>query len=472
MNPRSLIRQAPLTSLLAMVLPAMALSACAAGPDYTPPTPPALSAAPFVSAVGDDFAVAEPETQWWRIYDDPALDGLITRALAANTDLRVALANLRAAEAVVAEAGNARLPQTSLSANGSFGQRQMPLFLPDARLGGSLGAELSYEADLFGRVSRTIEAARADVEAEAFAKGAVRLRVIAGVTQAYLAACTAAEAGTIARSSVDLAADSARITGLREAAGSSGRLDVVRAQSLLAQARAEVPPIQAARQTALFELAALMGLTPQQVPEAATQCERAPQIDRAIAVGDGAGLLRRRPDVAEAERRLAAATARIGVATADLYPSIKINASVAQAAGEGVSTAQGFQFGIGPLLSFSFPNTGAARARIRQSEARAEAALASFDGTVLIALKETEQALASYSAAVTRRAELAQAEASAGEAFDLANTRYRAGSIAYIDVIVAQRELATLRLARTQADSDLASGSVAVFRALGSGWRE
>lgn len=137
-----------------------------------------------------------------------------------------------------------------------------------------------------------------------------------------------------------------------------------------------------------------------------------------------------------------------------------------------MSTAQGFQFGIGPLLSFSFPNTGAARARIRQSEARAEAALASFDGTVLIALKETEQALASYSAAVTRRAELAQAEASAGEAFDLANTRYRAGSIAYIDVIVAQRELATLRLARTQADSDLASGSVAVFRALGSGWRE
>ncbi len=467
MNARSVIRQTAVSGLLALVL-----SACAAGPDYIPPQPPALSAEPFVSAAGQDFTAAEPETQWWRIYDDPALDGLITQALAANTDLRVALANLRAAQGVVAEAGNARLPQTTLNASGSYAQRQMPLFLPDARFAFSGGAELSYEADLFGRVSRTIEAARADAEAEAFAQGAVRLRVIAGVTQAYLDACTGAKAAAIARSSVDLAAESVRIIASRERAGSAARLDVVRAESLLAQARAELPAIDAARQVALFELAALMGLTPQQVPDVAARCMTAPELPRAIAVGDGAGLLRRRPDVAEAERRLAAATARIGVATADLYPRININASVAQAGGEGVSASQGFQFGIGPLLSFSFPNTGAARARIRQSEARTEAALATFDGVVLTALKETEQALTSYGAAAKRRAEITRAEQSAAEAFNMASLRFRAGSIAYVDVIVAQRELTDLRLARIQSERDLASGSVAVFRALGSGWEE
>ncbi|QIG81071.1 efflux transporter outer membrane subunit [Stakelama tenebrarum] len=448
----------------------LGLTACAAGPDYAPPKLPAPAGASFVSIAPDTDPEADPEAEWWRIYQDPALNALVAQALAANTDLRVAMANLRAAEAVVAGAASRRLPQSELTANGTYGRSQPPLYLPGERFTFGGGLQLSYEADLFGRVSRTIEAARADAEAQAFAAAAVRVRVAAAVTQAYLSACTASEAITAIEDSIDLTSETVRIVRAQQDAGSAAKLDVDRAEAQLSEARAELAPMQDQRASALFELAALLGLSPAMVPEDAARCGSTPDPHHPIAIGDGASLLQRRPDVAEAERRLAAATARIGVATADLYPSVSIGASVMQSGGEGISQSRGFSFGLGPLLSFSFPDTGAARSRIRQSEAEAEAALARFDGVVLTALKEVEQALSAYRAALARQAELKSAEAHAKSAFDLAGLRYRAGSIAYIDVIVAQSELVRLRLARIRADQAVSSARVDLFRALGSGW--
>ena len=458
------------SKLIPTMLAGALLGACAAGPDYVAPEVSSAAQAPFVSAPPGTAAGAEPDAHWWRLYDDPALEALVTQALAANTDLRAAAANLRAADAVLAEARNARLPQTTLSAGGTYGRNQAPFFLPGDQTGFTGGLQVAYEADLFGRVSRSIQASRADVQAQAFAEGAVRVRVVAAVAEAYLAACSTAEAIGAAQASIDLAADSARIVGRQASAGSAAGLDVVRAEGQLAQARAALPPLQTARQAALFELAALLGRPPTQVPDSAARCGSPPEPHRPIVVGDGAGLLRRRPDVAEAERRLAAATTRVGVATADLYPRVSIAASVTQAGGEDIRGDRGFGYGIGPLLSFSFPNLGVARARVRQAEGRAQVALATFDGVVLNALKETEQALDAYGAATRRRAELVEAEARAGQAFDLASLRHRSGSIAYVDVIVAQGDLLATRLSRTDADRQLASARVGVFRALGGGW--
>jgi len=342
----------------------LATSACTTGPNYVRPAAPTASQTALVTPPGST-ADEGPGPDWWRTYEDPALDALIERALAANTDLRVALANFRAAEAVVGEARNARLPQTTINGQGTYGRTQPPLYLPGNRFSGLGSFQLAYEVDLFGRVSRTVEAARADAEAAAFARAAVRVRIVAAVTDAYLSACTASDAITVVRSSIELTADSARIIGQQERAGSAARLDVARAEGQLAEARAALAPFEDARQSALYELAALLGLPPAQVPEAAARCGSPPGPHRPIPIGDVAGLLKRRPDVAEAERRLAAATARIGVATADLYPRISLGASVAQAGGEGISQSRGFIFGLGPLLSFAFPNNGAARARIR-----------------------------------------------------------------------------------------------------------
>lgn len=444
-------------------------AACTTGPDYVRPQAPTAGQAVFVTKAPGTAPDAVADGHWWRIYEDPALDDLVERALAANTDLRVAVANLKAAEAVLGETRNARLPQTTVTGQATYGRTQPPLYLPGNRFGALGGVQLSYEVDLFGRVSRSIEVARADADAADFARAAVQVRIVSEVTTAYLAACTASEAIEAVQSSIRLTDDSARIIRLQERAGSAAVLDVARAEGQVAEARAALAPFEDARQTAIYEMAALLGLPPAQAPEAA-RCGSAPDPHRPLPIGDVAGLLARRPDVAEAERRLAAATARIGVATADLYPSVSIGASVAQAGGEGVSQGRGFIFGLGPLLNFAFPNTGAARARIRQSEARTEAALATFDGTVLTALKEVEQALSGYGAAVRRRDDLAVVVDRAEQAFRLADLRYRAGSIAYVDVIVAQSELVRARLALVEQDRLAASSVVVLFRALGGGW--
>jgi NodT family efflux transporter outer membrane factor (OMF) lipoprotein len=446
------------------------LSACAAGPDYEPPQVSSAAKGPFVSAPLGTAAGEAPDPRWWRLYDDPALEALVTQALAANTDLRVAAANLQAADAILAEARNARLPQTTLNASGGYGRNQAPFFLPDDQASFNGGVQVAYEVDLFGRVDQSIQAARADAQAQAFAQAAVRVRVVSAVAEAYLSACSMAESIGAARASIALAADSVRIIDQQAKVGAAARLDLVRAEGQLAQARAALPPLHAARQVALLELAALLGLPPSQIPDSAARCSSPPEPHRPIAVGDGASLLRRRPDVAEAERRLAAATARVGVATADLYPRVSIAASATQAGSEDIRGDRGFGYGIGPLLSFSFPNLGPARARVRQAEGRALAALATFDGVVLNALKETEQTLHAYGGAVLRRAELVEAEARAMQAFDLARLRQGAGSIAYIDVIVAQSDLLATRLARTDVDRQVVSARVGIFRALGGGW--
>jgi NodT family efflux transporter outer membrane factor (OMF) lipoprotein len=459
------MRMKPVMTALA----GFALAACAAGPDHVPPVPSASAQAPFVGAPPQTVAGAEPEATWWRLYEDPVLDGLVARALVANTDLRVAVANLKAADAVLSEARDARLPQTTISANTSYGRGQAPAYSQDERTTYGGGLDIAYEADLFGRVSRSIEAARADAEAEAFARAAVQVRVVAAVTQAYLTACTTSESIASIRTSVALTSESARLIGLQERSGSVAVPDVDLAEAQAAETRASLPPAQNARTTALYELAALLGLPPREVPEAAARCAAAPEPRRPIAIGDGAGLLRRRPDVAQAERRLAAATARIGVVTAGLYPRVGLAAAIGQAGGDGMDGDQGFSFGVGPLLSVSFPNMGAARARVRQADARAEAALATFDGVVLTALKEVEQALSAYDAATRRRADLRTAEARADQAFRLADQRYRAGAIANLDLLVVQNDLVRVRLARTQADQDLALRRVDLFRALGSG---
>ncbi len=453
---------------------ALGLAACTSGPDYVRPSmaaAPAATSNGFVSTA-PGVATDEPPADWWRIYEDPVLDRLVTQALAANTDLRVALANLKAADAVLGEARTARLPQTTTSAGTSYGRSQAPLYLPGDRFTYSAGLQLSYEVDLFGRVSRTIEAARADAAALAYAHAAVRVRVVAQVTDAYLSACTLSSAIATTRDSIALTEKSAGLIRLQQQAGSAAVLDVARAEAQVSDARATLPPLEEARANALFELAALLGTTPSQIPEAAARCGSPPGPHRPLPIGDVAGLLARRPDVAQAERQLAAATARIGVATADLYPRISIGASATKLGGDRISGAQGFAFGVGPLLNFSFPNISAARARIRGAEARTEGALASFDGTVLTALKETEQALTSYASATRTRDERRVSEAKSDQAFRLADLRYRNGSIAYVDVIVAQRDLITARLERIDADRALASSRVMLFRALGSGWEQ
>ncbi|MDR6849761.1 NodT family efflux transporter outer membrane factor (OMF) lipoprotein [Sphingomonas sp. BE270] len=458
-----------LTSLSALVL-----CACAAGPKYVAPIAPPSATAPFITA--NAATVTTPADQnWWRLYRDPALDALVADALAANTDLRVAVARLDAAKASLRGARSDRLPQVTAGASGTYGRLPQSQRLPGSNREAAVfdtGLDVSYEVDLAGRVRRNIEAARGDVAASAADADAVRVSIVAATTRAYVDAAAAAERQAVAERIVALLSKSAELTGKRVDAGRATKFDYVRIATLRDQRAALVPAIIAERQAALFRLATLTGRTPQELPAAASARTTTPRLDQPIPVGDGAGLLARRPDVRAAERRLAAATARIGVATADLYPHITLGGSggVTGPSLDDLFTGGPVRWLVGPLLNWSL-NQSAARAKIAGAQADTRGALASFDGSVLTALEETETALSTYARELDRRAQLQSARDNAETAARITRARQREGTIDFLEVLDAERTFADADADVAAADARIADAQIDLFRALGGGWQ-
>jgi NodT family efflux transporter outer membrane factor (OMF) lipoprotein len=466
---------------LAAAAAALVLAACTVGPRYTAPPPPAHAGAPFQSARPDLSTPGEPPGDWWRLYDDAGLDGAVREALKANTDLRAADANLRAARAVLAGARSGLYPSTQAAASATYGRAELANLLA-ADVGARAGADwldttsfaVAYQLDVFGQIRRGIEAARAGAEATVAARDAARVLVAAQTAGAYADACALGGSITVARRSLALAGRFEDATRLRRADGVETSLDEARAQALTAQTASAVPPLEGQRRSALFVLAALMGRTPADLPASAVSCSQPLTLKAPIPVGDGAALLRRRPDLRLAERNLAAATARIGVAAAALYPTISLGGSIALTSNhpEHLADYVSQSYGLGPGVTWSFPNQAPVRARIRQATAQAQAALARLDGAVLQALGETEQALALYGAERDRRAQLALARDRAAEALRLAGLQRREGALPYLDLLSAEQTLISADAALAASDRQIAADQVAVFKALGGGWQE
>ncbi|PXA92436.1 transporter [Nostoc sp. 3335mG] len=459
---------------LIVTVSALALAACATGPDHVPPATPAAAAGPFVST---SSAVSTDPVQgnWWRLYDDPVLDRLVTDALAANTDVRAAVARIERARADLRGAGAARLPQANAGASANYGRTPAQQRLPGMDRENwqvDIGLDVSYEVDLFGRLGRGVEAARGDLAAATFDAAAVRVMVAAETARAYADASSLAARLEVAERIVALLDRSIDLTERRRTVGLATRLDTSRIAALRNQRQADVPALAAQRDAALFRLAMLTGRAPADLPAEARQRSTALlHIDQPIPVGDGAALLARRPDIRAAERRLAAATARIGVATADLYPRISLGAS-------GGSTGIGFDdiFGGGPLrwllgglIRWNI-NPEPARARIAGAEADSQVALAQFDGTVLGALRETETALSAYARVIEQRTALQTARNEAEVAVNIARARQREGDIDSLALLDAERTFADAEAALAAADASIAGAQIDLFRALGGGW--
>jgi NodT family efflux transporter outer membrane factor (OMF) lipoprotein len=322
-------------------------------------------------------------------------------------------------------------------------------------------------------VRRTVEAARADADAASAARDAVRVTVAAETTRAYAQVCALGEAIAVTRHSIDVVTNEQRITQDRRDAGAAADFDVVRAQGLTAQVHASLPPLIGQRQSALFQLAQLLGRPAAEAPQVAQDCVQPPTLRELMPVGDGASLLARRPDVRLAERRVAAATARIGVATAQLYPRISLLGSYGGIAAQPsqVFNSVGLTWGIGPSISWSFPNQSAVRARIHQARAGEQAAVAGFDGVVLQALKEADQSLATYGAELARRQDLVEARDRARQAFDMAHEQFLAGAVSNLDVLTAEVTLVTAEAGVATSDGAVAQDQIGVFKALGGGWQ-
>jgi NodT family efflux transporter outer membrane factor (OMF) lipoprotein len=465
---------------LTLAVLAAALAACTTvGPDYHVPKEavvrrPEANAA-FMGASEKSFKSDPLPADWWRLYQDPVLDGLITKAFANNADLRVAAANLERAHGVLDEVEEKKHPEVEMMAAPQYGRiAGASLGIPEKLPAGGLydaDIRIGYTVDMWGRIKRAIEATQADVEAAQAAADLAHVMVAAGATQAYAEACSAGYQLKVAQDSVDLQQKFVKLTSERVQRGRGIAIDNSRAQAQLELLKANLPPLEARRRTALYRLAVLTGEVPSKFPAEVAQCATPPRVASAIPVGDGAALLRRRPDIRQAERQLAGATARIGVATGELYPNISLGGSFGMVGmAKQWNDPSTFKFSLGPLISWSLPSTSSARSHIAQAKAGTAGALARFDSVVLNALRETESALTVYARELDRNASLRAARDQSALAARQSAKLYRFGRTDFLSQLDADRTLAGAESVLAASDAQLAADQVQVFLALGGGW--
>ncbi|WP_085582119.1 MULTISPECIES: efflux transporter outer membrane subunit [unclassified Pseudomonas] len=454
------------------------LSACqVVGPDYHLPGEAAVQRHDLqgeLAVDGKPVVSAPVPADWWRLYQDPRLNELVQQAMASNTDLRVAAANLSRARARVDEAeaaggwsGGVKMGAQRLQESGEA--FLLPEKVPVDNIG-EIAISASYQFDLFGKLQRGIEAAKASADATQAAADTARITLVADVVRAYTQVCAANEEREIAQHSLDLQDQSTRLTQRLRDAGRGDETQVTRSQTQLKSLRADLPRYEAARQAGLFRLSMLLAKPVAQLPAGTAGCAELPKVAQLMPVGDGAALLKRRPDVRQAERQLAAATAGIGIATGELYPDISFGATIGTVGLlDDLGKPSTNRWGFGPSLSWNVPTNGA-RARIREAEASTQGALAHFDGVVLNAVRETQTGLAQYSAQLQRREALADAEQSAKQAAEQTHRFYQAGRASFLADLQATRTYTDVRAQLASANTQVALSQIDLFLALGGGW--
>ena len=456
---------------IATVLAAL-LAACAAGPDYRAPEAGAPEA--FGTADGPGLAQGIPDPEWWRGFDDPLLATLVERAAASNHDLRIAVANLRASRALLAGGRFEFLPIITAEAGASREKQSaaadLPYTLKDTYY--DAGFDVAWEIDVFGRVRRSVEALSADYGSEDARYRDTLRTVIAEVARTYVDLRGIQYRLAVAERNTRNQVETYDLTRALLDGGRGTDLDIARALAQLETTRSSIGPLQAAEVEAINRLAVLCGGMPAEFRELLGPPTALPRPPDLIPVTDPATMLRRRPDIRAAERQLAAATARTGVAVADYFPRVSLTGSFGWRSTSlsrlGDSDAE--RYSIGPTISWAALDLGRVRARVQANDARTEAALATWEKTVLTALQEAESALNRYSRALETSARLQIAAEASSQAADLARLRYRNGADSFLTVLDAERRQleAEDRLAAAETDASLAA--VAVYKALGGGW--
>ena len=457
---------------LAPTLLALALAACAVGPDYrAPDTAPATL---DTAQAGNAYDRGRFESSWWRQFDDPVLNQLVKASLDGNRDLRVAFARLKSARSIREDVDNDALPTVTSRASSDIGKGQVP-GQTEQRVNSErydLGLDMAWELDLFGRIQRQLEASQAQEAAAEADLQALQVSLIAELVDAYGQLRGAQLREKIAMANLKTQQDSRRITETLRDAGVGNELDVVRADARLAAVEATVPQLQAEQARARHRIATLLGQRPDSLSVDLSPAQL-PAIAKALPIGDPGELLRRRPDVRSAERQLAAATANVGVATADLFPRVSLSGFL------GFTAARGSQLGssaanawsLGPSITWAAFDLGSVRARLRGAEADAEGALASYEQQVLLALEESANAFSDYGKRQQRLLALMHQSDASRKAADLASVRYREGTVDYLVLLDAERERLSAEDAQALGEVELYRGIVAIYKALGGGWQ-
>ena len=457
--------------LLAGMISMLATGAGAVGPTYHAPVEaPVVLAAPQLPALTRET----PQGRWWSAFQDPELDALIGRALAANLDVRQAVARVDQARALFKDSQLDQFPRITSHASYSRSDEQVPGFgagrvqIEQA----DLGFDAAWEIDLFGRVRHQVEAARAEADAARADLEDVRVSIAAEVARNYLELRGANARRVVAEENAAAARETLRLTRLRLDVGYGDPVDVQSAQASLKATEALIPPLVAQQMQAGYRLAVLLGQRPGALDQELAALAPQPLRATAIPVGDVSGFLRRRPDVRVAERRLAAETARTGVATADLFPRVRVTGFIGLLSGNvsDLFRKDSQAWAVSPTVSWPAFDLGGARARLRAQRAKGEESLAAYQQTALRAIEDLNDSVAAYGQRQAQTARLAEQADAARKAADLARIRYREGGIDFLRVLDADRSRLQAEDALTQAQTASNTDVVAIYKALGGGW--
>jgi len=456
-------------------LTAALLSACAVGPDYEMPAIEAPEA--FAHAAHPEFSGHSAEVSWWKLFDDKELTVLVDQTVLNNRDLKTARANLREARALYMEAGLNLAPIVSSHANyneqkRSIGSLNNRAFVPRELKLYNIGFDAFWEVDFFGRVRRNVEASSDEVEAQEASLRDLSVSLIAEVARNYFELRGLQNQLAVAKKNAENQAKTLDITNTRLENGRGTELDTSRAIAQLDSTRAIIPPLESAIYQAIHRLGVLTGQPPDALIKRLEQPRPMPRIPETIQIGSPAELLRRRSDIRIAERTLAAATARIGVATADLFPRVTFVGTISLEASSlsGIGAAGSDAYSVGPRISWAALDLGRVYARIKAADASAEASLAQYEQTVLSALEETENALVNYNRVRARQALLAQAAKASERAHELAHLRFEEGIADFLTVLDTELRLLQDQSQLAQSETATATALTALYKALGGGW--
>ena len=469
----------PAAAALALAL----FQGCAVGPNYQPPktTAPAKWSAPLS---GGETNLEPSLATWWKSFNDPQLDSLVERAVNSNHDLRIAGARVREARALYRIASSQLWP--TVDAGGSYarqnqsknqpvlGSLPMPPGIPYENNVYQAGFDASWEIDVFGGNRRAVEAGKAEVAAAEFGRRNVLVTLLGEVARNYVELRGCQRRLEIANNNLKTQEDALALTKDRFKNGLTSDLDVQQATTLLANTHAVIPTLENGIQAYIHRLGVLLGQPPEALLAELSAPAPIPSAPPIVPAGLPSELLRRRPDIQQAERQLAASTARIGVATADLFPKFSLTGVAGY---ESTSASDWFSGGskfwsLGPTVQWRVFDAGRIRANIRVQNARQEQSLAAYEETVLMSFEDVENSLVAYAKEQIRRRSLEDAVKSSQESLHLANQLYANGLASFINVLDAERSLYQAEDELVQSDKAVTQNLIGLYKALGGGWEK
>jgi NodT family efflux transporter outer membrane factor (OMF) lipoprotein len=458
----------------------LAVGCTTVGPDYTAPelNPPIKWNGENSGQITSDPLDPAALNQWWTTLQDPLLTRLINNAVSGNLNLRDAESRIRESRARRGVRASSRFPTLNASGNITRSRISETSFYDGTSYAGSTNTlyagsfDASWEVDLFGRIQRQVEAAQAGLEASEENYRDVLVTLLAEVALNYLEVRTQQARLEVARENLESQTKTVDLVRTNVEAGETSRLDLEQALTNLETTRSTIPSLESSLAQAKNRLAILLGQPPGSLEKELVEYRSIPLAPPQVAVGVPADVLRRRPDIRQAERTLAAATAKIGVATADLYPSLTLFGSIgieSLDSGNFLSSASR-TFGINPSLQWNLFDAGRIRNNHDIVSAQQEQALIAYEAVVLNALRDVEDSIVAYGKEMVRRQALVDGEQSARRALAIAQDQYKAGETDFLSVLEAQRSLLSLQDQLAASNGQVTTNVIRLFKALGGGW--